>query len=57
MQTASSLLCEVNEIDIATYMKFLYVLHKRRMDADYDGSDEQVVMAEISALFNLKEPH
>jgi len=51
MQTATSLLCEVNEIDIIHYMEFLYVLHSRRTNPDYDGSDESVVRAELAALF------
>lgn len=51
LQTSTSLMCEMNDIDIAMYMKFLYVLHRCRLDASYDGSEEQVVHAELSALF------
>ena len=31
LQTATSLLCEVNEVPIATYTKALYELHAKRM--------------------------
>ena len=53
MQTATSLVCELNEIDIAEYMKYLYILHKRRINPK-ETFEEPVIDAELSALFALK---
>lgn len=52
MQTSASLFCEMNQTNISTYMKLFFVLHRKRQDANYDGTD---VNAELAALFSLKE--
>lgn len=54
MQTSTSLFCEMNDIDIAEYVKVLYVLHRRRTTAaEYSPSDHSI-NAELSAIFALK---
>lgn len=54
MQTSTSLVCEMNDVPIDEYMKFLYVLHKRRLDPTYDGSDENSVNAELCTIFAFR---
>lgn len=51
LQTATSLTMEMNDVPIYWYMQFLYVLHRRRLDPDYGGSDPAMVRAELRKLF------
>lgn len=55
MQTATSLVCEMNDIDIAEYMKFLYILHRRRTTAVEDAPSDHIINAELAAIFNLND--
>jgi hypothetical protein len=57
MQTATSLFCEMNDIDIEFYIQFLYVLHRQRVEPGYDGRDEAAVHAEIAAMFAPEPTH
>lgn len=56
LQTATSLVCEMNAIEIGEYMKFLYVLHKRRTgQATEEQLTEDIVNAELAVMFSLKD--
>lgn len=55
MQTATSMLCEINDIPIKRYIQFLYVAHKVRTDKDCNLAtnrpEDHELHAEIAALF------
>lgn len=55
LQTSTSLVCEVNEIDIAEYMKLLYVLHKHRTGHPVEDLAEPIINAELAAIFALRD--
>ena len=55
LQTSTSLVCEMNNIDIAEYMKFLYVLHRRRVTPAGYSPSEHSLNAELSAIFAPKD--
>ena len=52
LQTSTSLVCEMNKIEIAEYMKFLYVLHKRRTGHPEEDLAEPVIDAELAVIFS-----
>lgn len=52
LQTSTSLFCEMNEVPIGWYMQFLYVVHQKRLNQDYLGSDESTVHKELRDLFS-----
>lgn len=54
LQTATSLTLEMNEVPIDWYMQFLFVLHKKRIDPTFDGSDPVQVRAELRKLFTAE---
>lgn len=51
LQTATSLMCEMNDVPIEWYIKFLYVVHKKRLVPGYDGEQEEDVLKQLVALF------
>lgn len=54
LQTSTSLTIEMNAVPIDWYMQFLFVLHKKRTDPTFDGSDPAVVRAHLRKLFTAE---
>ena len=51
MQTSMSLLCEMNSIETGDFLLGLYVVHKKRMDEEYDASDLNNVLKDLRGVF------
>ena len=51
LQTATSLTLEMNHIPVDWYIQFLFILHSKRMDPEFDGSDPAIVRVQLCKMF------
>ena len=51
LQTSTSLTLEMNDVPIDQYLQFLFVLHSKRMDPNFDGRDQAVVRSQLCRMF------